>query len=587
MRFAAERLEPRRLMAAGDLDPNFGGVGVIDIDLTHPLLGVQRVVPIADGTGNFLVIGQEIRRFKPNGTLDPSFAGGDGIMSIPDAMVAANEYLENAAVLPDGKVIAVARRVQGATVVHQLVAFNPDGSPAASDLPLGLGEGVELVVQPDAKILAIGRTQVLRLMPDFTFDMTFGVNGVTSPLLSDSAMDVAADGSLFGVGMNDDTPPKRAIVKFTADGRIDSGFGTGGEVIVNDTTTTPVTDVEVEPAGTLLSVIGSKIRRLKTDGSFDSSFGDGGGANPTFGDIAPASPVLTLVPGGKIFVIEGTGITRLTGDGKIDPAYGRVVANFSGVGVPASNQWGEVYFTAAGIARTLALHRLAADSVAPSPISLDQGGQLICVGTDNADEMRAADQNGDLVIMRNHFDVSRVFEPADVTLLNFSGLGGNDLITLASAGNIRSTVSGGDGNDKILGGSGADSIGGNAGKDFIAGGSGADRLAGHGGRDKLIGEGGADRCYGGPSGDWLLGAGGNDQLFGDGGNDQIYGGSGNDTLDAGQGDDLLISNDVAIEPPGWVDQLFGDGGKDRSIADSIDILSSIEFKLDANGNLIT
>ena len=64
MRFAAERLEPRRLMAAGDLDPNFGGVGVIDIDLTHPLLGVQRVVPIADGTGNFLVIGQEIRRFK-------------------------------------------------------------------------------------------------------------------------------------------------------------------------------------------------------------------------------------------------------------------------------------------------------------------------------------------------------------------------------------------------------------------------------------------------------------------------------------------------------------------------------------------
>src|SRR5688572_23520756 len=135
MRFAAaERLESRRLMAGGDLDAAFGVGGVLDIDLTHPLLGVQRVVPITGG--DFLVIGQEIRRFKPNGTLDVSFGGGDGVIELPPAMIATNEYLENAAVLPDGKVIADALRVDGALRFHQLIAFNADGSLALTELPI-------------------------------------------------------------------------------------------------------------------------------------------------------------------------------------------------------------------------------------------------------------------------------------------------------------------------------------------------------------------------------------------------------------------------------------------------------------------
>jgi Ca2+-binding RTX toxin-like protein len=582
MLFAAERLEPRRLLAAGDLDPAFGAGGVLDIDLTHPLLGVQRVVPINDGTGHMLVIGQEIRRFRPNGRLELTFGGGDGVIELPQEMIDANNYLENAAVLPTGKVIAVVRQQQpGDVTIHQIFAFNADGTPAGSSLPLGLGEVDQFVVQPDGKVLAVGASQVIRFTPDLEVDLTFGVNGVTSQVLSGSAMDVAGDGSFFAVGMNHAVPPQRAIVKFTAGGQLDASFGNAGEVIVADATTDPVGELEVNGDGSLLTVINGQIRRLLPSGEFDSTFGAGGAANTTFGDIAPATPELTLVPGGKILVVKGAGVTRLNGDGTIDPVYGRTVVSQSGAGLPASNQWGEVYFTAAGTTRTLALHRLAADNPTPGPIHLDENGQLFCVGTDFADEMRASDQNGDLVIMRNRFDVSRVFAPADITLLNFAGLGGNDFITLASAGWFRTTVSGGDGNDKILGCNGPDSIGGNAGGDFIAGGSGADRLAGHGGRDKLIGEGGADRCYGGPSADWLFGNGGNDQLYGDGGNDQIYGGSGNDTLDGAKGNDFMVSNDAAIEPPGWVDHIWGDGDWDTAVADPIDILVSIETQLDA------
>ena len=578
MFFAAERLEARRLLAAGDLDVRFGAGGVLDIDLTRPLLGVQRVVPIHDATGNVLVIGQEIRRFKPNGDLDVTFGGGDGVIDLPLSLIAANSYLENAHVLPDGKVIAVARTdVANSTPLRQLMVFNADGSVLNATLAAAESAINEFVVQNDGKLLALADTRVIRFDTAYQPDASFGqVTGVRS-----GAIDRAADGSFFAVGLNQQVPPKQVIVKFTPEGTMDPTFGSSGEVIINGGTELPVTDLEVDADRTLLAVIGGKIRRLKTDGEFVSTFGQGGVADPTFGDIAPVSPEISLAPGGKIVAIEGTGVTRFTSDGQIDPAFGRIVANMSGVGVLGVNEWGEIYFTAAGTTRTLALHRVAADSAAPSPIHLDENGQLFCVGTDFSDEMRASNQQGDLVIMRNRFDVSRVFNPADVTLLNFAGLNGNDLITLASAGNIRSTVSGGDGNDKILGGSGADSIGGNAGKDFIAGGSGADRLAGHGGRDKLIGEGGADRCYGGPSGDWLFGNGGNDQLFGDGGNDQVYGGSGNDTLDGAKGADFMVSNDAAIEPPGWVDYIWGDGDWDTAIADDIDVLTSIETRLDA------
>lgn len=577
MPIAAERLEPRRLLAAGDLDPAFGAGGALDIDLTNPLFGVQRVVPVAGG--DVLVIGHEIRRFRPDGTLDVAFGGGDGVMPLPEPMIAANTYLENAAMLPDGKVIAVWRAdVTSEATVRHLIVFNADGSVLNDALAAADSAIDEFVVQGDGKVLALSDTRVMRFDIAYQLDSTFGLGGGL-PLRS-GAVNRAGDGSFFAVGTNQQTPPRQVIAKFTAEGAIDPSFGSNGEVVISEGTDAPVTDVEVDSDGTLLAVIDGKIRRLKTDGTFDASFGVGGVADPTFGEIAPLPPELTLVPGGKILVIEGPGVTRLNADGTTDPAYGRVVTNLAGQGVLGTNEWGEVYFTAAGATRTLALHRLAADSAAVAPIHLDENGQLFCIGTENADEMRASKQNGDLVVMRNRFDVSRVFDPADVAMLNFQGLGGNDFITLASAGWFRTTVSGGDGNDKILGCDGPDSIGGNAGKDFIAGGSGADRLAGHGGRDKLIGEGGADRCYGGPSGDWLIGGGGNDQLFGEGGNDYIDGGSGSDTLDGAMGADLLISNDAALGNTGYIDYLWGDGGQDRSIADPTDILSSIELKLD-------
>ena len=572
-----ERLEPRRLLAAGDLDAAFGGNGSVDIELTHPLFGVQRVIPVT-GSGDVLVIGQEIRRFRADGSLDRAFGGGDGVIPLQQVFVDRNSYLENAAVLPDGRLIAVLFTSLGdAGPERLLVSFSADGSDGPTSIAALAGPADEIIPQGDGKVLVVGDEEVLRFNSDLTPDMSFGDLGIM-PRLVRGAVDRAADGSFFAVGLNQSVPPKNVIAKFTPDGAPDTGFGNGGEIVTSDPDAAPVTEVQVDADGTLLTVIDGAVRRLKTSGQFDSSFGDGGASDPTFGDIAPDSPRLTPLPDGKILVIEGAGVTRLDADGGIDESYGRVLADLQDHGVLSADDAGRVFFTAAGRARPLALYRLSSGGPTSGRIYQD-GGTVHCIGSDGVDVMRATLQNGDLMIYRRHDDVGRVFDPATVTLLNFQGLGGNDVITLASAGHVASTVSGGDGNDKILGGDGPDSLSGNAGRDTIYGGNGPDRLAGNGARDKLIGEGGNDRLYGGSSGDWLLGMGGDDQLYGEGGNDYLSGGSGFDMLRGSAGDDLLISNDSAIDNGGWVDYLYGDGGRDTAIADPNDILSSIEVRL--------
>ena len=594
----AERLEPRRLLAAGDLDAAFGSGGRRDIALTHPLLYLQRVVPVP-GSSDILVVGQEIRRYRADGALDASFGGGDGVIPLPQAMVDADEYLENAAVLPNGKVIAVLRRIARATELHQIVAFDSNGSLLSDDLTSGLGRIDSFAVTPGGGVLAMGASQVARFTPELQLDSTFGVNGVTTPRVTGAAFDVAADGSIWGVGDPVTSQSDLAIIKYAATGQPDLGVGPNGYAAVDldldegDT----VADVEVASNGQLLTVIdqgniGSDILRLDADGDVDASFNAGPAGEPTFGDISPELPRLTLLSDGKILLVRGGsgfngagphGVTRLNANGSVDPAYGRVIANFPGQGIWGANDAGQVFLTANGAATTLALYRLASGGATPSSVRLD-GSTVIATGTDGVDLMTAqrsdADHGDDLIVFaRVGHDVGRVFEPSAVALMSFDALAGNDVITTASAGNIPATVSGGDGDDKILGGDASDSLSGNAGRDTIYGGNGADRLGGNGARDKLIGEGGADRLFGGPSGDWLLGAGGNDQLFGEGGNDQIQGGSANDILHANAGDDTLISNDSAIDNGGWIDELYGDGGRDSSIADPNDLLSSIEVRL--------
>jgi Ca2+-binding RTX toxin-like protein len=133
------------------------------------------------------------------------------------------------------------------------------------------------------------------------------------------------------------------------------------------------------------------------------------------------------------------------------------------------------------------------------------------------------------------------------------------------------TLRGHAGGQNLYGGGGSDVLWGNGGNDRLNGGAGNDRIYGGDGRDRIFGGSGNDSLHGGAGADWIYGNAGNDQLFGDGGNDRLYGDySGAATLHGGAGDDLLVTRDSASQ------HLFGDAGRDTAIADSDDVLASIE-----------
>lgn len=191
--------------APRDLDRTFGdggvtltSVGVADAaasaiarqpDGRVILVGNAKVAPPSDGHNN---TGVAMVRYLPDGTVDRSFGGGDG-------------------------------------VVEQ---FGPEGSMAQA-----------VALQPDGRILVSGITGfpaiagplfVARYLPDGSRDGSFGDNGVAFvPVCCDAAgaegLALQPDGKIVLAGYRDNTDSADTIVaRFTRDGQLDPAYGDGG-----------------------------------------------------------------------------------------------------------------------------------------------------------------------------------------------------------------------------------------------------------------------------------------------------------------------------------------------------------------------
>lgn len=117
---------------------------------------------------------------------------------------------------------------------------------------------------------------------------------------------------------------------------------------------------------------------------------------------------------------------------------------------------------------------------------------------------------------------------ANTRLVEASGLGGNDTITLNEASGPMPQAN-------LLGGNG---------NDILTGGSGRDTLEGQAGNDTLLGKGGNDELSGGPDNDTLAGGDGDDQVSGEGGDDRLIWNPGDDTdlNEGGDGIDTVEAN---------------------------------------------
>ena len=208
------------IAAPGDLDPSFGGTGLVAQQLGDNTgegdfaFGVAAqpdgktvVVGVASKTG--LVAGGMVR-YLVDGTPDPSFGSGGKVVDpafVPQAV----------AIQPDGKIVAVGAALSGANSTYAFVRYLPNGSLDPS-FGAGTGKASVLVnptdnqqraqaiaIQPDGKIVAAGRTNdgagIVRLNGDGTPDPTFDGDGsldfpIATTVAGATDVAVQSDGSV-------------------------------------------------------------------------------------------------------------------------------------------------------------------------------------------------------------------------------------------------------------------------------------------------------------------------------------------------------------------------------------------------------
>jgi Ca2+-binding RTX toxin-like protein len=168
----------------------------------------------------------------------------------------------------------------------------------------------------------------------------------------------------------------------------------------------------------------------------------------------------------------------------------------------------------AGIVAAGALAAMAAPASAATSATFSNG--VLNVSGDGADNSIVVSRDAAGKILINGGAVTATGGAptvANTTLIQVSGLAGNDQISLNEANGAlpAARLSGGSGNDTLTGGSGNDT------------------LFGQGGNDTLLGKGGNDQLFGGGGNDTLTGGDGNDQAFGQSGNDRMIWNPGDDT----------------------------------------------------------
>lgn len=155
-----------RFKKNGQIDTNFGDEGIIlnDFvganDLTYDIVQQPDGKLIQVGTADVLGTDQAAAtRYHSDGELDNTFGGGDGTLELPFP-----SDVFSVALLPDGKLLLGGTADNGFLLARLLSNGNPDSSFGGGDgfatHSFGGTEAVllDLVLLPDGKIVAVGRT---------------------------------------------------------------------------------------------------------------------------------------------------------------------------------------------------------------------------------------------------------------------------------------------------------------------------------------------------------------------------------------------------------------------------------------------
>ncbi|MEW6027280.1 MAG: delta-60 repeat domain-containing protein [Planctomycetota bacterium] len=241
----------------GSLDADFGTGGVI----THTIgNGNEEIRAIAIQTdGKIVAVGwannpidcMAMARYNTNGTLDTGF-DSDGIVT---TTFGANDSFFGIAIQSDGKIVASGQSYGGGKFNFAAVRYNTDGSldntfdsDGVVTTTIGTNAlGKAMALQPDGKIVVAGYSNngvafdftAVRYNTDGSLDTAFDSDGVvTTTIISGTngcyAPALQSDGKIILLGDIDmGSYYDFALIRYNANGSLDTGFGDNGLVITN------------------------------------------------------------------------------------------------------------------------------------------------------------------------------------------------------------------------------------------------------------------------------------------------------------------------------------------------------------------
>ena len=304
-----------------------------------------------------------VARYNSDGTLDQSFGGGSVLVPVGQS----EDEAFGIALQPDGRIVLVGQTYDGIRTSVAVVRLNADGSPdttfdgdgrAVFSPTVSNALARSVAIQADGRIVLTGVAYngtnfdiiVIRIEQNGSLDTTFdgnsgSDNGIVTTSVSngnDQAYGIAVrpDGRIvvagyFAGAVSNDT----VVMRYLADGRLDSGFGQDG---IARHTFSQETDealaLTLAPDGRI--VIAGCIRngspndfliaRLTANGDRDQSFGANGLTIVPFSNAPDISLGVALQPDGKIiaagFGNNGTnndfGVARVNSNGTLDATFG-------------------------------------------------------------------------------------------------------------------------------------------------------------------------------------------------------------------------------------------------------------------------
>ncbi len=311
-----------RLNTDGTIDTTFNpGTGANNTVNTTSIQNDGKIIIGGDFTSYNGTVCNRIIRINTNGTLDTNFNPGTG----------ANNTVFSTSIQNDGKIIVGGNfTFYDATSRNRITRITLNGSIDTSFCP-GTGANDQVLttsIQSDGKIIiggsftsynGINLYGITRLNTDGTIDTTFnsgtGLNSGTDIGRYIQTTKIQSDGKIIigGDFISYNGIARNHIARLNTDGTLDTSFnpGTGANIRVVDTSIQ--SDGKIIIGGYFTSYNGTarnQIARLNIDGTLDTTFNPGTGANNAITTTSIQSDGKIII-GGDFTSYNGTVINRI------------------------------------------------------------------------------------------------------------------------------------------------------------------------------------------------------------------------------------------------------------------------------------